>query len=237
MRVLAGIVLGLAGLVVTQHAVAEHSRARASREAVAKLVADLSILPTEARTDVHATINGVVTHLVFGTGVPACGDDDVVPTSDAPSRRFTKVAVEREDAADGSASAVLCVFRDVDGTRYERLTFVRGESSVSLTRESAVDLATMFPLEGDAPGADLVGVPRPTSSRRVVTASVAETAHTVVAYETPESEESFTARMRGVGFVAFSEASGVRLYGRGDERIVVVFGAGRMLLAKVRRPI
>lgn len=260
LRTALGCVLFAGGaLAVTAHVVAKHRRARDARSEIARLQAGLDALRPKGRTDVHATVNGVLSHITF-TNEPkgvadaaaavadACGQDaetgggDVLATGDTPKKRFVRETVRRDDVADGSASAVLCVFRSSEtGERFERFTFVRGDANASsltsVTRQSKADLNDMFPIDGDAPGDDLAGVPRPEGSRRVVSASVVETGHAVRIYEVarkapPDEElrvrrEAFDAQMRAAGYEPSAAVARVvddtRLYVRGSDRIVVAF--------------
>lgn len=244
---------------MTAYVVVKRQRARDARNEIARLQAGLDALIPEGRTDVHATVNGVLSHIRFTSesrGVLAasaavaesCGEDaetgggDVLSIGDTPRKRFSREAVYREDLPDGTASGVLCVFRSTEtGERFERFTFVRGDASssslTSVTRQSNADLHAMFPLEGDAPGDDLPGVPRPSGSRRVISATVVESGHAVRIYEVarkaPKAEElqrsreAFDAQMRAAGYepsTAVAQAlDDTRLYVRGDERIVVAF--------------
>lgn len=254
-----GVVFAIAALAVTAHVVVKHRRARDARNEIARLQAGLDALLPKGRTDVHATVNGVLSHVTFtneAKGVAAaasaiadaCGEDaetgggDVLSIGDTPRKRFVRESVHRDDVPDGSASAVLCVFRSSEtGERFERFTFVRGDANASsltsVTRQSKADLSAMFPIDGDAPGDDLAGVPRPDGSRRVVSATVLETGHAVRIYEVarkapPDEElrarrEAFDAQMRAAGFEPSAAVAKVvddtRLYVRGNDRIVVAF--------------
>lgn len=244
---------------VIRHVVVEHQRAREARDEIAKLQAGLDALRPKGRNDVHATVNGVLSHITFTSAsqgvaaataavADACGKDaetgggDVLSTGDSPRKRFVREAVHRDDASDGSASSVLCIFRSAEtGERFERFTFVRGDASASsltsVTRQSQADLNAMFPLDGDAPGDDLAGVPRPENARRVMAATVVETGHAVRIYEVPRKasraeelrlrRDAFDKQMRDAGYEP-SEAvakalDDTRLYVRGTDRVVVAF--------------
>lgn len=251
------VLFTLAGGLVVTHVARKHQRARDARITIAKLQAGLDALRPKGRSDVHAVINGVRSHIVFASApqgradaaavvAASCGQDaetgggDAVPSGDTPAKRYVREAVRREDAPDGSASSVLCIFRSAEtGERFERFTFVRGDdrtaSLTSVTRESKADLGEMFPAEGDAPGDDLSGVPRPEGSRRVVSATVVESGHAVRIYElrqpagsTKDLEarrEAFDRQMRSAGYEPSADVAKVledtRLYVRGKDRIVV----------------
>lgn len=260
LSVLSAVAFTAGASAVVVHVVGKHQRARDARETIAKLQAGLDALRPNGYAELHATVNGVQSHVAFSSlpqGVAAaasavadsCGNDaetgsgSVQWTGDTPPRpRFVRETVHRDEAADGSAVSVMCIFRSAEtGERFERFTFVRGDakasSLTSVTRQSAADLAQAFPIEGDAPGDDLVGVPRPESSRRVISATVAETGHAVRIYEvarkgTPDEairarREAFDRQMRGAGYepsAAVAQAlPDTQLYVRGKERIVVAF--------------
>jgi hypothetical protein len=252
-RVLSVIAFVGVGLGVTHHAVARHQRARTARDSIQKLMTGLEAIRPKERTDVHASVNVMLSHVAFSTmpkGVHdaaaavagTCGNDeetgggDVIATSDSPGRKFVRERVRVDDAAGDSASAVLCVFRSKDtGERFERFTFVRGNaktsSLTSVTRQSKADLAEMFPIDGDAPGDDLPGVPRPDGARRTMAASIIETGHAVRVYEVAGSRDArrdaFDGQMRAAGYESSSAVAAAmddaRLYVRGSDRIVVAF--------------
>lgn len=260
--ILGGVLFVSGAALVTRHVVVKHQRERTARETIAKLQAELDALRPKGRTDVHATVNGVVSHITFATSpqkigaaadavADTCGNDaetggaDVVAVGDSPPKRFVREAVRRQDVPDGSAAGVLCIFRATDtGERFERFTFIRGNSEGSslthVTRQSKADISVMFPAEGDAPGGDLDGVPRPEGSRRVLTATVAETGHAVRIYDVPRKglpaeelrsrRDAVDRQMRAAGFEpSAAVAQGIedtRLYVRGSDRIIVAFEPG-----------
>ena len=254
------LVFTAAASAVVAHVVAKHQRARDARVAIAKLQAGLDALRPSGRAEMHATVNGVQSHVAFSSSpqgvaaaanavADACGNDAETGTGtvqwsgDTPPRpRFVRERVHRDESADGAAVSVLCIFRSAEtGERFERFTFVRGDtkssSLTSVTRQSAADLAQAFPLEGDAPGDDLVGVPRPENSRRVISATIAETGHAVRIYEVARKgtaeeairarREAFDRQMRSAGYEPSAAVAEIvpdkQLYVRGSERIVVAF--------------
>jgi hypothetical protein len=258
-HVVGGVVFGIGALAVVGYGVKQHQRARDARVAVAKLQSGLDALRPRGLSDVHATVNGVVSHITF-TSAPkslaeaakevaaSCGEDAetgggaAVSTGDAPAKHFARETVLRDESADGSAVSVLCIFRSSEtGERFERFTFVRGDaksaSLTSVTRQSKADIGEMFPKDGDAPGGDLAGVPRPEGSRRVIAASVVETGHAVRIYEVPRKaapaeelraqRDAFDRQMRAAGYEPSSDVDKVledtRLYVRAADRIVVAF--------------
>jgi hypothetical protein len=268
-RAAAGALFGAVSFVVVDHAVTEKRREVRARDTIAELVASLDAVVPRGHDTVHVSMNGAMTRVAFasaalapsdavGAAADACGKDEetgggeVVATADSPRRRFVRQALHRDDAADGTAGAILCVFESLDThERRERLTLVRGmrdgsSSVTTITRESPVELSAMFPVVGDAPGADLAGVPRPSGSRRVIAASVVETGHTVVIYESADAPleaaaRAFDAQMSAAGFASSpavaAKLDDARLYVRADERIVASFertgGTVRVALARV----
>jgi hypothetical protein len=257
-RTLATLLFTGGALGVTEHAVAEHQKAKSARSTIAELMSSLEALRPKGSMDLHATLNGTLSHVAFAsapTGIgetaaavaDACGKDSETGGGDALAaegrvHNFVRESVHRQDAADDSASAVLCIFRATEtGERFERFTLVRGDahasSQVSITRQSKAELAEMFPVDGDAPGGDLPGVPRPEGSRRVIAASVIETGHAVRIYDIARHGQSsdelslrrdaFDREMRAAGYTSSPAVAtaleDARLYLRGSDRIVVSF--------------
>lgn len=272
LRAAALVLFGAAALGVVHHAVTERRREVRARETIAGLLAGLEAVAPRGHASVHVSMNGAMTRMTFASApvargdaaaaaADACGNDaetgggERVATGDAPAQRFVRRAVHRDDAEDGSASAVLCIFESREtGERRERLSLVRrlddaSSSLTTITRESPAELATMFPLEGDAPGDDLAGVPRPRGSRRVVAASVVETGHTVRIYESADLDlaravSAFDVQMSEAGWSSSAAVAAklgdARLYVRSHERIVASFeragGMMRVALARVALP-
>lgn len=258
LHILAAVVFIGGAVAVIVNVVREHQHGREVRETIARLQAGLNaMVPKSGLADVHATVNGVASHITF-TSAPqgiadaatavadTCGKDaetggaEAVPTGDTPRPRFVRQSVHRDESADGSVVAVLCVFRSTEtGERFERFSFVRGDarssSVTSVTRQSKADITEAFPKEGDAPGDDLPGVPRPEGSRRTISANIVETGHAVRIYELPRKaepseeirlrREAVDQQMRAAGFQPSAAVAKVlddtRLYVRGSDRIVV----------------
>ena len=117
-------------------------------------------------------------------------------------------------------------------------TVERGDNQtvfVTTWSDGPIDTPSMFPTEGDAPGFDMSGVPRPANARRVLSAREAGQAKAFNAYAVSgqpldETRRAFTAQMVAAGFTVpkagttGSETSGY-VAQRGDEAVVVAFVA------------
>ncbi|MBS2015302.1 MAG: hypothetical protein JST00_20615 [Deltaproteobacteria bacterium] len=252
--VVAFVLLGAVGVVSAAH---ERSRDRAAESARAQALAGVTAAVIGPETGArHVVLNGARAR-VFVTSVAApveraaadaeqaCGNDaspfdDPASTLAGAERggapRFERERTHTDVASDGSAISVLCVVRSTStGERHESMTFLRRvsddtTSASTITRESPMDLATMFPLEGDAPGHDPVGFPRPERTRRVVAATIVESRHDVWIYETRDTAsdamEAYDRRMSAAGFeIVRASAAPARSYRRGDEELIAVFEA------------
>jgi len=257
------------GALTVAAAVNERVERRSELDARVRLLATgLEVAAGPASGARHVVLNGEAAR-VFVTSVPAALEDaarqadracgtassifDEPTASTTRDGRESKLRRERthvDAAADGSASAILCVVADrVTGERREQLTFLRrvdatSTSAVTITRESAMDLATMFPAEGDAPGRDPSGAPRPEHSRRLVAASVVESKHDVWIYETTDAFadalEGYDRRMAAAGYEVLAVGTApARSYRKGDDELVVVFEASapaRIVISRVAEP-
>lgn len=257
------------GLLTVAAAVNERAERRAELDGrVRLLAAGLETAAGPASGARHVVLNGAAAR-VFVTSVPvgldeaareadhACGADASIfddPTTatmrEGRGSPFRRERTHRDDAADGSASAILCVVAARDtGERREQLTFLRrvdasSTSAVTITRESAMDLATMFPAEGDAPGRDPAGAPRPAHARRLVAATVVESKHDVWIYETTDAfadlVEAYDRRMVEAGYEVLAAGDGpARSYRKGDDELVVVFEPSepaRIVISRVAFP-
>jgi hypothetical protein len=125
--------------------------------------------------------------------------------------------------------------RDVGPLRY---TVARKAASgqthvLTFWSNDSLRLDRILPREGDAPGRDGEGVPRPEGALRILEAGVEGTSFTIRTYEvakTPEEAlESYHGTLQGVGWLsngAAAEAIGTgRAYSRGDEDILVTVAA------------
>jgi hypothetical protein len=70
-------------------------------------------------------------------------------------------------------------------------------SYVGLYTEGALPLTRLFPAQGDAPGVDPDGLPRPPASRRLLSASVEGAAPLLVSYRSPLPPARIEAQYRG----------------------------------------
>ncbi|WP_394836791.1 hypothetical protein LVJ94_07770 [Pendulispora rubella] len=135
-----------------------------------------------------------------------------------------------------NAAAMLCVFRQRDDSTRVRYSMVKradgGRTSIiTVATDSAAPLETLFPAEGDAPGGDFDGVPRPPGSRRTFAAALDGEAYGVRVYEVqralPASVGAYDDEMRTHGW-SRSEAVAQRLpdarvYTRGPVQMVASF--------------
>ncbi|WP_394847126.1 hypothetical protein LZC95_06610 [Pendulispora brunnea] len=148
--------------------------------------------------------------------------------------------LERVDRQEtDNAAAVLCVFRQKGDTSRVRYSMVKradgGRTSIiTVATDSAAPLETLFPAEGDAPGGDFDGVPRPPGSRRTFAATLDGEAYGVRVYEVkralPDSVGAYDDEMRAQGW-SRSEAVAERLpdarvYTRGPVKMVASFESG-----------
>jgi hypothetical protein len=151
-------------------------------------------------------------------------------------RTLELVRVDRE--YQGGAAAELCVFRDDRAggatlVRYTLATPTRSgpTSLVTIAPEHATDVDVLFPAEGDAPGGDLEGVPRPAGSRRTFVARMEDSTYSVRLYETAQSvrdvRAQFDEQMAQEGWSqspAVAEAlPDARLYAHDGREVVALF--------------
>lgn len=128
---------------------------------------------------------------------------------------------------EGDVRASLCIFQnDHEGAeardelkrvRYT-LAYKRDDGSIGVTtvvNASSTPLQEMFPAEGDAPGNDIPGLPRPEAARRTLTATVG-THQTVRVYESTldmkGSIESYDKAMEILGFATTGTLDDARMY-------------------------
>lgn len=152
-----------------------------------------------------------------------------------------RVRVASASSADGEATGLLCVLEPDGDTMggddaqrrkpIVRYAFARrvDARTTSLTRVTTAmggDLSALFPAEGDAPGSDLAGVPRPSEARRALTAVVGNDEHSVRIYEShlalAESVRRYDASMLALGYGATSAHDDARLYLRPTDGASVV---------------
>ncbi len=185
-------------------------------------------------TDPNAALDGVRAecesgdqHTMLGVEFPP--DDRARLPEGLRLRRVERVA------AGPDVGAMLCIFGEGEGTQVRYSLATRGEDSkttvftVSTERHASFD--TLFPAEGDAPGGDIPGVPRPEGSRRDFSASFDGEAYGVRIYEAPRAMPEVVMRydtqMADAGWTrsaavakAFPDA---RSYTKGNLQIVASF--------------
>jgi hypothetical protein len=80
---------------------------------------------------------------------------------------------------------------------------------VALWSEGSVNIRTMFPSTGDAPGSDPQGVPRPTNTTRVIATQPKGQAASVHVYSSPQTREAlrafYVAELPKAGFAVMSD--------------------------------
>jgi hypothetical protein len=139
----------------------------------------------------------------------------------------------------GGAHASLCIFANEHGASDDEVHRVRwtlavprhGES-VSLTtvvNASSTPIQELFPLDGDAPGSDPEGVPRPEEARRTMTATVGRNGYVVRVYESTlpvsDSISRYDRAMHRLGFVTTGSLEEGRIYDLNGQNWVASFRA------------
>jgi hypothetical protein len=145
-----------------------------------------------------------------------------------------------ERQQQGGVGASLCIFHDElarDGsgtvTRYALARRVSDDTAsvFSVASEQSTPYDVLFPDQGDAPGGDFDGVPRPRDSRRVLAATLEGDPYAVRIYESkaalPDAVASYDADMKAQGWSS-SEAVAkarpdARVYRRGAVEMVASF--------------
>jgi len=198
--------------------------------------------------------SGDRTTMLGRAGLPTGRDDQkAAGTSELRLTRFDHQATE-------GGAAMLCVFHETGGApppsgasppvRYTlaKQADERTVSLITIATESSVPIETLFPAEGDVPGGDFDGVPRPNGSRRVFAASIEGESYGVRIYETRGALEDAVAaydrEMIAQGWsVSHSVASAMpdaRVYLRGPVEMVASFqtadGVTSVTLAPLRAP-
>jgi hypothetical protein len=158
---------------------------------------------------------------------------------------LTLTRVERQEAeGEGEAvGATLCVFRTSEGAgrdeasrRRVRYTLAHrlpdGRTSLfTIATECGAPIEALFPAEGDAPGADLTGVPRPAEARRTFSATIEHAAYSVHVYEVARPVaavvDSYDVTMKEAGWLrseaVAKEMPRARMYHRGEVEVVASF--------------
>ncbi len=104
-----------------------------------------------------------------------------------------------------------------------------GSHVAALWTEGPLNVKTMFPTSGDAPGSDVEGAVRPPSARRLLTAFAEGAPYVLRAYESSASPEAiftaYAAEMPRTGWRAAErvakETPGTRAYSRGETDLLV----------------
>jgi hypothetical protein len=195
-----------------------------------------------SKIDVAASLDAVRRECESGErrlmlGLPAPSDE---PSRLEPAPRLTRVDRE-EDGAE--AGAVMCTFAAAQAQGGASDTQIRFSlahrvdatttSVFTIATETQGSLESLFTLEGDAPGSDLAGVPRPHGSRRDFSATFEGEAYGVVIYEVKGSMTDAVARYDAQMGVAGWKRSDVvagtfpdaRAYARDGLEIVASFEA------------
>jgi hypothetical protein len=129
---------------------------------------------------------------------------------EADGRGMVACFVDQADEADRSAAVIDRVNRffetgDLASFGHVRYVFVEARKSgskvVTLWSDGPLKIGAMFPAEGDAPGTDSSLVPRPSGSRRTLSAAVDGYPAAVRIYETAEGAEG-VARAADAALVA-----------------------------------
>jgi hypothetical protein len=151
-------------------------------------------------------------------------------------RRF----LESGDVSEVGDVRFAWAFRSDSGTHY-----------IAVYTDGPMPLAKLFPVHGDAPGTDVVGMPRPSRARRVLSAFQRDASPMVASYESELSPEAsvraFRAQLARAGSTLVStvparDAAGEAHFPHvvigGDEQSAIAFATrastGKTLLTVVR---
>ena len=171
----------------------------------------------------------------------ASGDRDLAlgsraAVTEGPPHPIVLDHVRREAAP--AAGAALCVFRrddGSDGARAPRARFAlarahddQSSSVFSVATTDETSLAAMFPSEGDAPGGDLDGFPRPRDARRTFVAALGSRAVRIYEARVPlaravQMQDEDAARAGFSRDPSSAPVDDARLYTRGDVDVVASF--------------
>lgn len=167
----------------------------------------------------------------------------VKPRGDAPGLRDIELQrIVTQTSEGGDVIASLCIFApeqvasgaQPDATPRVRYTLAHRVDATTtrvttIANGSSADLAALFPAEGDAPGSDLAGVPRPASGRRTLTAVVGEREHEVRVYESPlglaEAVQGYDGQMAAAGWATTGHLADARMYRKDGRSVAVSFQA------------
>jgi hypothetical protein len=151
----------------------------------------------------------------FGVMKRVAGDKGLVACLSADH------ALEKEEMAARLEQAVVTGnLGKLGGLRYVAVeTAGAGSHVVALWTEGDLNLARMFPKEGDAPGRDWPGTPRPAGSRRLLSAYAEGTSYGVNVYTVPGEAGAVRASidddLHRAGWTGFALPKGVPDVGSG----------------------
>lgn len=184
-------------------------------------------------------------------------DEALNADSSAPSRGSAGVGTLRSQRGDRGFVACVATGRDV--TRKELIervaaaaasgdlgrlgdlryvtvepTAAGGTHAVAAWTKGRLSVGDMFPARGDAPGQDLPTAPRPSGSRRMLTAFAEGTAYGVNLYDVPASPQAarrdVDERLRSAGWLEMNFPDGISehgaAYARGGSDLLVTFVPG-----------
>jgi hypothetical protein len=203
-------------------------------------------------TDMKATLDGIRHECEGGDlGVRLESDTGGDHANAAAPETLKLTRMERQEVEGGQIGASLCVFKsmisgddDGDNEGEARRTRIRytlvhrledGRASVfTVATECGATIETLFPMEGDAPGGDLAGIPRPRGSRRTFAATVEGDSYAVRVYESkaalPDVIALYDQDMSSAGFTSSPTVANllpnVRSYTRGQASLVASFETG-----------
>ena len=164
-----------------------------------------------------------------------------VPTAYERAERPKSLDLTKMIRQDGDGlAAALCVFHEgsAHGENSAQIRYTLAHenedhrtSLFSISTEQRTDVFSLFPDQGDAPGGDFKGIPRPRGSRRLFAAMIEGDSYAVRIYEQKvpltDSVKQYDSDMAMAGWVAAPSVvramPDARMYTRGDERFVASF--------------
>jgi hypothetical protein len=100
------------------------------------------------------------------------------------------------------------------------------QTSVLSFDMGSVDIGALFPMHGDAPGTDPIGVPRPPMTRRILSAVASDSGRGVYVYESRIAsaalKRAFTDAMKRAGFEVRAGTDGVLLFVKDGREVASV---------------
>ena len=267
------LVVVLAGIPIVRHATRERKVQIAEAARMQEVIQNLQPLAQHAGEGRRVFVNGDPIFFRMQTstetvakaldGVAAdCQSGDAarmlgIPTLFEHGQRSRSLSLTKMIRQDGEGvAATLCVFHEGDdhgeGTAQTRYTLAHENddhrvSLFTISTEERADVYAVFPDEGDAPGGDFAGIPRPRDARRLFAATIEGDPYAVRIYEThapmADMVKQYDADMALAGWTR-SEAVAkampdARYYTRGDERFVASFeydkGKARVSIAPFQK--